>query len=48
MTTDYLLQHRNGIIHVNLLDFIRNELPETILDAVELTKEDTNTAFRKA
>ena len=25
MTTDYLLQHRNGIIHVNLLDFIKGE-----------------------
>ena len=25
MTTDYLLQHRNGIIHVNLLDFIKEE-----------------------
>ncbi len=25
MTTDYLLQHRNGIQHVNLIDFIRTE-----------------------
>ena len=25
MTPDYLLQHRNGIIHVNLLDFIKGE-----------------------
>ena len=25
MTTDYLLQHRNGIQHVNLIDFIRAE-----------------------
>ena len=25
MTTDHLLQHRNGIIHVNLLDFIKGE-----------------------
>lgn len=25
MTTDYLLQHRNGIIHVNLLDLIKGE-----------------------
>ena len=25
MTTDYLLQHRNGIKHVNLIDFIRAE-----------------------
>lgn len=25
MTTDFLLQHRNGIIHVNLLDFIKGE-----------------------
>ena len=25
MTTDYLLQHRNGINHVNLIDFIKGE-----------------------
>lgn len=25
MTTDYLLQKRNGISHVNLMDFMRNE-----------------------
>lgn len=25
ITTDYLLQHRNGIIHVNLMDFICNK-----------------------
>lgn len=25
MTTDYLLQHRNGITHVNLIDFINGE-----------------------
>ena len=25
MTADDLLQHRNGIIHLNLLDFIKSE-----------------------
>ena len=25
ITTDYLLQHRNGINHVNLMDFITNK-----------------------
>ena len=25
ITTDYLLQHRNGINHVNLMDFISNK-----------------------
>ena len=25
LTTDYLLQKRNGIIHENIIDFIRNE-----------------------
>ncbi len=25
MTTDYLLQKRNGIAHVNLAEFLRNE-----------------------
>ena len=27
MTTDYLLQRRSGIIHVNLLDFMKKETP---------------------
>ena len=26
MTTDYMLQKRNGIMHVNLMDFIGNAL----------------------
>ena len=30
------------------LDFIKDELPGTIAEAVELTKEDANNAFRKA
>ena len=25
LTTDYLLQKRNGILHVNLIEFIKNE-----------------------
>ncbi len=25
LTTDYLLQHRNGILHVNLMDFLRSK-----------------------
>jgi len=25
MTTDYLLQRRNGILHVNLMDFMKNQ-----------------------
>lgn len=46
ITTNFTAQWCLNVIMA--LDFIRDELPETIKEAVELTMEDVNTAFRKA
>lgn len=46
ITTNFVSQWCLNVIMA--LDFIRDELPKTISEAVELTKEDANNAFRKA
>ena len=46
ITTNFVSQWCLNVIMA--LDFIKDELPETIQEAVELTKENSNDAFRRA